>query len=278
MEFIDSEHKAFFDKKLKELKEYGKIDVYYKSLVYTLGICETTREHFNSIFNIKKSEININSISSAWQTGSSVKVTRMAFSLWNRCMYDSEEDSEKGEMSNGYNPSEIFCCSYAPYFWEAIKIRYPEYTRYNSESKYNNLENIVVYIRAERENSICNQKDIIENYCRKNNLTYQNVYIDEGYNATTMDRPELNKIIKDIKDNKIDKIVISSIDRITRNIKDWIALSKLCDEKEVEIISADGSLENAKKYVEALKETILFDIIKYEDKEKQYTEEDEETI
>lgn len=46
-------------------------------------------------------------------------------------MYDSEEDSEKGEMSSYYNVSEIFCCSYAPYFGEGIKIRYPEYTSYD---------------------------------------------------------------------------------------------------------------------------------------------------
>ena len=54
-------------------------------------------------------------------------------------MYDSEEDLEKGHISSSYAPSEIFCCSYAPYFWEAIKIRYPEYTRYNTENKYNTL-------------------------------------------------------------------------------------------------------------------------------------------
>ncbi len=48
-------------------------------------------------------------------------------------MYDSEEDLEKGHISSSYAPSEIFCCSYAPYFWEAIKIRYPEYTRFESK-------------------------------------------------------------------------------------------------------------------------------------------------
>lgn len=34
---------------------------------------------------------------------------------------------KKGKVSEYYNPSEIFCCSYAPYFVEALKIRYPEY-------------------------------------------------------------------------------------------------------------------------------------------------------
>ena len=64
----------------------------------------------------------------------------MALNLWNHSiMYDSEEDLKNGHISSAYAPSEIFCCSYAPYFWEAIKIRYPEYTRYNTENKYNTL-------------------------------------------------------------------------------------------------------------------------------------------
>lgn len=129
MKFIDGEHQKFFEEKLKELAQYGKTDVYYQSLIYTLGICETTRDHFKQIFNVKKGEININSISAAWQTGTSAKVTRMAFSLWNRCMYDSEEDYKNDKMSEKYNPSEVFCCSYAPFFYEGVKIRYPEYTK-----------------------------------------------------------------------------------------------------------------------------------------------------
>src|SRR5574344_2090611 len=131
MNFIDDEHKSFFENKMEELAKLGKKDVYYKSLVYTLGICETTREHFKEIFNINQSEVNLDAIQKGWQTGTSEKVTRMAFNLWNHSlMYDSEDDLENEKISSSYAPSEIFCCSFAPYFWEAIKIRYPEYTNY----------------------------------------------------------------------------------------------------------------------------------------------------
>ena len=128
MKFIDNKHRKFWNEKLKELELLGKTDVYYKSIIYTLGICETTRENFNDIFNIKRGEINIDSLQGRYQTGTSEKVTRMAFSLWNRCNYDSKEDRAKDKVSENYNVSEIFCCSYAPYFYEGIKIRYPEYT------------------------------------------------------------------------------------------------------------------------------------------------------
>lgn len=146
MNFIDDEHKSFFENKMKELNKLGKKDVYYKSLVYTLGICETTREHFKEIFNINQSEVNLDSIQKGWQTGTSEKVTRMAFNLWNHSlMYDSEDDLDKEKISSSYAPSEIFCCSFAPYFWEAIKIRYPEYTNY---IKSNNGIDYYTYMRV----------------------------------------------------------------------------------------------------------------------------------
>ena len=47
MKFIDKEHKDFWNNKLKEMNDLGKTDCYYKSLIYTLGICETTRKYFN---------------------------------------------------------------------------------------------------------------------------------------------------------------------------------------------------------------------------------------
>ena len=125
LKFVDIEHQNFYEHKLKEI---GKSDVYRMALIYTLGICETTREHFKDIFDMKEGLINRNSLQEAYQTSTSMKVTRMAFSLWNSNSYDSDEDLENGIVSTHYTPSEVFCCSYAPYFWEAIKIRYPEYT------------------------------------------------------------------------------------------------------------------------------------------------------
>ena len=125
MKFIDKEHENFYKQKLNQI---GSQDVYRKALVYTLGICETTREHFTDIFNIKEGLINRDSLQRAYQTSTSMKVTRLSFSLWNSNSYDSDEDLKNGIISTHYNPSDIFCCSYAPYFYEAIKIRYPEYT------------------------------------------------------------------------------------------------------------------------------------------------------
>lgn len=127
MEFIDKEHELFWKEKNLLLQEYGTTDSYYRALVYTLGTCKTTRDNFNKIFDIEKGKINIDSINDPYQTSTSAKVTRMAFSLFNGCNYDSEIDVEKGQVSSNYNVSNIFCCSYAPYFVNALEIKYPEY-------------------------------------------------------------------------------------------------------------------------------------------------------
>ena len=129
MIFIDDEHKQFYEQKLKELQHFGKTDCYYRAITYCLSIAETTREHFEDIFIIENGEINIDSLQKPYQTSTSLKVTRAAFSLWNSCCYDSQEDREKDKISEYYSISDIFCSTYAPFIYEAIKIRYPEYTK-----------------------------------------------------------------------------------------------------------------------------------------------------
>ena len=56
-----------------------------------------------------------------WQTSGTVRVCRLAFNLWN--------GYTDPEHSNAYSPEDLFCCEFAPYFMEGVKIRYPEYCR-----------------------------------------------------------------------------------------------------------------------------------------------------
>ena len=81
MKFVSKEHQKFWIKKFDEMIQLRKTDIYYKSIIYTLGMCETTRENFDDIFNLKRGEINISSLQGKYQTGTSKKVTRFAFLL-----------------------------------------------------------------------------------------------------------------------------------------------------------------------------------------------------
>ena len=128
MIFFDEKHKQFYLSKQKECVN----DVYTRALIYTLGMCETTRLRFDKIYDIKQREINLDQLWQPWQTGTSKKVTRLAFNLYTNTTPTAYSDTEDITEDNfneckKYSVSDIFCCEYAPYFVQAIKVRYPEY-------------------------------------------------------------------------------------------------------------------------------------------------------
>jgi len=123
--FADEAHKAFY----MERSQKTKPDAYLRALIYTLGICSDTRRNFDSVYDGPKREIIPDAIFRPWQTGSTLKITRLAFQLFT----DTAPTAFPGDGYNideclRYSVSDIFCCSFAPYFFEAIHLRYPEYT------------------------------------------------------------------------------------------------------------------------------------------------------
>lgn len=103
-------------------------DVYLRTLVYLLGLTAETRVNFSQCFNAKSRMIKPEALSEGWQTGSTGRIVRMAFNLWNGWHYETPEDADVGRVSAACTPDELFCCEFAPFFFEAIKLRYPEYT------------------------------------------------------------------------------------------------------------------------------------------------------
>ena len=90
-------------------------------------------KHENAFYQIEEKIILVEGLDKAWQTHTSLKTARMAFNLYNGYCYDNKTyiDSDGYETdlpSVYYSPVHLFACSDAPYFWQAIKLRYPEYT------------------------------------------------------------------------------------------------------------------------------------------------------
>ncbi len=64
------------------------------------------------------------------------------------------------------------------------------------------------------------------------------VYQDKGYSGKNTNRPELKRLIDDIKSNKVKKVVVYKIDRISRNIKDFYDLWEMMKDYKCQIVSA----------------------------------------
>jgi len=106
-------------------------DCYLKALIYALGICPDTRRRFDSLYNVKDKCIVPETLNSDWQTGGSLKVTRLAFQLFTDGTPSAFLDPDLPDVAEcmRYSVSDIFCCGYAPFFVEAIKLRYPDYMK-----------------------------------------------------------------------------------------------------------------------------------------------------
>lgn len=98
-----------------------------------------------------------------------------------------------------------------------------------------------VYVRVSTDDqryngySIDSQLRMIKEYCEKNEYDIVDVYNDAGHSGKDLMRPEMQRLLKDIKSKKIDKLVAIKVDRLTRNNYDGFWLLNYCEENDVKI-------------------------------------------
>lgn len=81
--------------------------------------------------------------------------------------------------------------------------------------------------------SIENQLDKLRTYAKENNLLLVDEYVDEGFSAGSMKRPELQRLLSDL--DRIDLIIFTRLDRFSRNVLDANEMVKLFLRKKVSI-------------------------------------------
>ena len=81
------------------------------------------------------------------------------------------------------------------------------------------------YLRLSKEdneniesNSIANQRDLIDQYISsKEDLELVDYYIDDGYSGTNFNRPGFEKLLQDMKNKKINCIIVKDLSRFARS-------------------------------------------------------------
>ena len=98
----------------------------------------------------------------------------------------------------------------------------------------NNTYNVGIYIRLSREDedklseseSIINQKSLLLQYAKENNLRVYDIYIDDGYSGTNFDRPGFNRLLEDIEKKKVNMVITKDMSRLGR---DYIGTGNLIE-------------------------------------------------
>ena len=69
-----------------------------------------------------------------------------------------------------------------------------------------------------QSNSVKNQKEYIEDYLQnKAEMEIVGFYIDDGYSGVNFDRPDFQRMLQDIKDRKINCVIVKDLSRLGRN-------------------------------------------------------------
>ncbi len=109
-----------------------------------------------------------------------------------------------------------------------------------------------IYIRvstdAQREEgySIDAQKEMLTAYCVSKGIKKYEYYIDGGFSGSNIDRPEMKRMINDIRDGKISCVLVYKLDRLSRSQKDTLYLIEdIFNPNSVDFVSLNESMDTS---------------------------------
>ena len=123
------------------------------------------------------------------------------------------------------------------------------------EQMENAMYKVAIYIRLSKEDvdrgydeseSIKNQRTLLTEYVRKLGWNYQltDIYIDQGFTGTNYNRPDFQRMIRDIKNGKINMVVTKDLSRLGRDyIETGEYIEKWFPENNVRYISVTDGID-----------------------------------
>lgn len=101
------------------------------------------------------------------------------------------------------------------------------------------VEEVALYVRVSTEEQAINgdslrtQREELTKYALDNGFHIYGIYEDDGFSATNLKRPALQRLLKDVEQNKINRILITKLDRLSRGVRNYYKVLDVLDEHEV---------------------------------------------
>ena len=101
-------------------------------------------------------------------------------------------------------------------------------------------------IYSDKSDSTEVQYTLGSEYCKSHYSDYELYrYEDEGYTGANTDRPDYNRLIADIKDDRLNVVICYKIDRISRDVLDFSNFFSLLSEHGVEFVSIKEQIDTS---------------------------------
>lgn len=109
--------------------------------------------------------------------------------------------------------------------------------------------NAGLYIRVSTERqvkegySVSAQKDNLSRFAKQQGWKIFDIYADEGISGKNIkDRPEVKRLIEDIKQKRVDVVVLYKFDRLTRDSKDTEDIIELIQQCGIQVFTLSGGV------------------------------------
>ena len=115
-----------------------------------------------------------------------------------------------------------------------------------------------IYIRLSQEDrdkkyesdseSVINQKELLRGYVKNNNFNLIKEYVDDGFSGTDFDRPAFKEMLEDIKNKKINCVIVKDLSRFGRDhVMTGYYTETFFPENNVRFISISESVDTFKE-------------------------------
>lgn len=114
------------------------------------------------------------------------------------------------------------------------------------------MKNVAIYLRvstlnqAEEGYSLTFQKEKIIAYCKARDFAITNIYSDNGYTGSNLERPGIEQLIEDSENKKFDAVIVYKLDRLSRSQKDTLFLIEdIFIPNEISFVSIQESFDTS---------------------------------
>jgi site-specific DNA recombinase len=102
---------------------------------------------------------------------------------------------------------------------------------------------VAIYCRVSTdEQELDNQYRICKAYCERNDYTIYKEYLDV-ISGTTASRPQFNELLKDMRANKFDGILVAKLDRLGRSLQHLLSLIEEFTKRGIHFMSATQNID-----------------------------------
>jgi DNA invertase Pin-like site-specific DNA recombinase len=101
-----------------------------------------------------------------------------------------------------------------------------------------------LYLRVSTtDQTTLNQELELNKYCEINNIEIYNIYKDEGVSGSKTSRPQLDKLLQDMRNKLFDCVIVWKFDRLGRSTSHLLQVLEELKNKNVRLIATSQNID-----------------------------------